>query len=210
LVGLAGCSHGQNGVDPKTIRLNRHPSEAIDISGVVAQPLRVDRLRVVFRTQSSLPFCNGVTLPDGGPFPLRATVSAPTIHVGDRVSAKVYADRFAAGLCGWRFAEAYAVVRDGDRDETQALIAASSSERSSDRDFSRRTTTHYCGYAGEFGCSQGPIADPSYLPIAIDPNHRRVQFVIRKSAFPPASDYRAPCRDPVTDVATYPCRSKGN
>jgi len=209
LVGLAGCSYGQNGVDPKAIGLNRHPSEVIDVSGVVAQPLRVDRLRVVFRTRSSLPFCNGITLPDGGPFPLRATVSAPTIQVGDRVSARVYADRFAAGLCGWRFAEAYAVVRDEDRDETQALIAANSSEVSSDRDFSRLTTTHYCGYRGEFGCSQGPIGDPSYLPITIDPNHRRVQFVIRISAYPPTNDYRAPCRDPVTDVVTYPCRSKG-
>ena len=210
-VGLAGCSYGQHGVDPKTIRQNRHPSEAIDISGVVAQPLQVQRVRVVFATHSSLPFCNGLNFPDGGPFPLRATVFASTTQVGDRVSAKVYADRFSSGLCGWRFAEADAVVRDGDRDETQALIAASSSEISSDRDFSRLTTTHYCGYNfSQFNCGGGGIGDRSYFPIAIDAEHRRVQFEFRLVAYPPAPDYHAPCRDHETDVPFYPCRSKGD
>jgi hypothetical protein len=209
-VGLAGCSYGQHGVDPKTIRLNRHPSEAIDISGVVARPFRVDRLRMVFATHSSLPFCNGLNFPDGGPFPLRATVFVPVAQVDARVSARVYADRLASGLCGWRFAEVNVVVRDGDRDETQALIANSSSEISSDGDFSRLTSTHYCGYSfSQFTCSGSGIGDRSYFPITIDPEHRRVQFEVRLAAYPPAADYRAPCRDPETDVPFYPCRSKG-
>jgi hypothetical protein len=212
LAGLTGCSYGQRATDAKSVRLNPHPTEMIDVSGVVADPLSVRTLRAVYRTHSSLPFCNGLNFPDGGPFPRHLNLDVPTIDVGGRLTARIAADRYA-GLCGWRLSDINAVVRDGDRDYRPVLISRAladlyASERRSGP--LRDVTTSYCGYRmTDFSCSDGPVGDDSYWPVLTDREHRQVKFVIRLGGYPPPANYHAPCRSLDDGAPYFPCRPGG-
>jgi hypothetical protein len=212
LASLTCCSYGQKGRNPQSVLRNPHPTEVIEVSGVVASPLRVDRLRAIYRTHSSLPFCNGSTLPDGGPFPLHLNVDVPTVKTGEGVKAKIEADRYVS-LCGWRLSDIYAVVRDGDRDRTQELIArALADEPRAQRPDGIRTdlTMNHCGYGADFWCPGNGIGNDDYWPVFTDADHRQVRFVIRLGRYPPPSNYRAPCRDSEGDTPYFPCRTKGD
>jgi hypothetical protein len=211
LVSLACCSYGQESKDPRSVLRNPHPTEVIEVSGLVAAPLRVDKLRAIYRTHSSLPFCNGINLPAGGPFPLHLNVDVPTVKAGEGVTAKIEADRFIS-LCGWRLSDIYAVVRDGDRDHTQELIArALADDPHALRPDGVRTdlTMTYCGYVGFLFCPGSGVGTDDYWPVFTDAEHRQVRFVVRLGRYPPPSNYHAPCRDPEADTPYYPCRAKG-
>jgi hypothetical protein len=208
LISLTCCSYGQREADSKSVRLNPNPNETIDVSGVVAAPLRVERLRVIYRTHSSLPFCNGVTFPDGGPFPRHLSIDVPTVNAGGRITAEIQADRYS-GICGWSLSDIYAVVRDGGRDSAQDLVGKALPRflAAAQRNGARGDlTTAYCGYKHtDFSCTDGPVGDDSYLPVIADPKHRHLRFEIRLGGYPPPPGYRAPCRDPEFGTPYYPC-----
>jgi hypothetical protein len=105
------------------------------------------------------------------------------------------------------------VLKDGDRDQTQPLIAVSSNQAglraTGAVHQSGETATFYCGYGhGPFGCVDGAIGDASYLPVEVTSTVRRVSFVIRDSGHPAAAGYVAPCRD-AEGTAVSPCAVAG-
>lgn len=212
LIGVAGCSYGQEGTNPNLVRQNAHPTELIEVSGTVAAPLRVDKLHAIYKTHSSMPFCKGLNFPDDGPFPLHIDLDVPTVVTSGKVAAKIEVDRYT-GVCEWRLSDIYAVVQDGDRDHTQELIARALADepdgRRPDGIRSDLTTTH-CGYGSWFWCPGNSIGNYDYWPVLTDRDHRQVRFVVSLGNYPPPSDYRAPCRNPERlDTPYFPCRTKG-
>jgi hypothetical protein len=209
LPGLTACSYGHRGADPKSVRLNARPQEIVEVSGTVAPPLRAEKLRAVYLTHSSLPFCNGLNFPDGGPFPRRLYLDVPTIEAGGRLTAKIAVDRYA-GLCGWRLSDINAVVRDGDRDRAEDLISQAWADlRTFERESlpRRDLTTSSCGYDfTDFSCGGVAAGDDSYIPVLTDREHLQVRFAIRLGRYPAPSGYRAPCRNADDGTPYSPCR----
>lgn len=188
LTGLACCSYGQDGKNPNSVRQNPQPTEVIEVSGSVEAPLRVDKLHAIYKTHSSLPFCNGLNFPDGGPFPLHIGIDVPTVEASGSVAAKIAVDRYT-GVCKWRLSDIYAVVRDGDRDHTQELIARALADEPDARrpdDIRSDLTKNHCGYRGSFSCLGNGIGNDEYWPVLTDQNHRQVSFVVSLGKYPPA------------------------
>ena len=215
LIALAGCSYGQKGVDPRSLSLNPRAVEAIQVRGVVPDQFRIRQIRAIYQTDSSLPMCNGLNFPDGGPFPLHSSLTVPADDQMGRITSEVLGDRYSSGLCGWRLSAISAVVEDGERDRTQVLIASmpAALERANQgfpQPSGREPVVHYCGYAhGDFGCGDGPIGDASYMPATLDRGAREARFVIRVGKYPAPITYRRPCRDAETDVPVWPCPTNG-
>jgi hypothetical protein len=213
LVGLAGCHYGQLGVDPSLVSLNPHPTEIIDVSGVVAGPLRVYKLHLVYRTHSSLPSCNGIDLPDGGSFPRHLDVDLPMVLEAGELTAKVAVDRYE-GACGWRLWTISAVIRDEDRALANEVVASAAEAAAG---LQRPETgappdqmIAYCGYTtAYFSCSGASAGDKRYLPVIIDAAHRDAKFDFRLGQYPPPHGYRPPCRNPDLSVRIPPCRAEG-
>lgn len=209
LVGLAGC-YNRSAVDPGSVSLNPHPTELIDVSGVVAAPLRVDKLHLDYQTHSWLPFCNGLDFPDGGTFARHLEVDVPMVQAAGQLTAKVAADRYA-GICGWRLSNIAAVIRDGDRASWDDEIAANpvyGLQRPATGGPPDQVIV-YCGYTTtEFYCGFVSDGDKRYLPVILDRAHRDVKFDIRLDHYPPPPGYRPLCsNDP--RVPYPPCKPSG-
>jgi len=207
-----GCSVGAGGVDPRSLTLNPHPSQVIQVIAKLPDRYAVERLKVTYSTDSSLPTCNGLNFPDGGPFPLKSNIYVPTTREAGQIRASIQADKFVPGPCGWRLAAVYAVVEDAGRDISLPLVAIGYEwyqdhhllgEQHQTGDMS----TFYCGYRSRFfGCDDGPIGDVGYLPVELMGQESQLRFSIRDSGFRPPVGYHTPCRNddgaPVTLVAT--------
>lgn len=195
------CSYGNEGVDPRSLSSNPHPGPAVEITGSIPDRFSVDKLRVVYATASSSPFCNGLELPDRGPFPLRSTLYVPTKRVGDKVVAQVQPDKFASGPCRWELSGVYAVLRNAVREETQPLVAigydwGKSHGLLGDAEKVGYTSTFYCGYKhGPFMCGDGAVGDTSYYPVEIKTGVRQAQFVIHESGYRAPPGYHTPLRN---------------
>jgi hypothetical protein len=208
LVAVAGCSVGTKAIDPRSLSVNRHPGPPIQVIGTVPGNFAVEELIATYRTNSSLPFCNGIGLPEPGPSPLRTEPRIKTVRRGNQVSAAVQPDRFSTGLCGWKLWGIDAVLRDPGRDRTRVAIArvyAVFERAEYPTIWPHPVTTSTCGYrTTDFSCSDGKVGDASYLPVDLNESPRQVTFAIRDSGYPAPAGYRAPCRDE-NDVPVYPC-----
>ena len=188
----AGCSHGANPVDANSLPLNPHPGPTVEIIGDIPTHFAVDRFRVVYGTNSPSASCNGANYPDGGPFPLWTEIYVSARRAGDEVATEIEPDRYLPGPCRWQIEGVHAILRNGDGETTEPLVAIDHnwSQRYAARGDAQQvgqTATFYCGRKhGAFGCSDGPPGDSSYLPVQIKAGDRQARFVVHNSG------YRAP------------------
>jgi hypothetical protein len=214
LVGLAGCSYGPPAADPKSVSLKSHPTEIIDVSGVMAAPLRVDRLRLVYRSHSPLPACNSFDgFPDGGPYPRHFDVDVPMIETAGQLTAHIAVDR-DAGVCGWRLWTIAAVIQDEDRAVIQQVIASAVETAAGlprpATDVPPDRMIAYCGYTTpNFSCGGASAGDKRYTPVLFDSVHHDVKFDLRLGQYPPPPGYRPPCRNLDGSLSNPPCPPNG-
>ena len=184
--GLSGaCSYGHDGVDATSIRRNPHPVQIVQVSGTVPREFKVDAFRVIYATDSPLPFCNGLDLPDGGPFPLKSDIVIPASRNGDLVSVRVERDRYAPSLCRWKLDHVFAVVTSPENDKVETPITFGYLSLPS------------CGYKHRFfGCVDSEPGQASYAPLPAKDGNRLAKFVIRDSGYRAPSDYEPPRRAP--------------
>lgn len=207
------CNYGQRAVEPRSLRLNSHLGPGIRVIGTLPERYTVDKMRVTYRTNSSLSSCNGLNFPDGGAFPLRSNLYVPMTRSRNEALGEIQPDRYASGPCRWQLTEVYAVLKDGDRDETQPLVGINyvwyrDHGLLGDEHQSANISTFFCGYEHKyFGCDNGKIGDMSSLPIELHAGDEKLRFAIHDSGYHPPPGYRAPCRD---DTGVQLSRCPGN
>jgi hypothetical protein len=165
--------------------LNPHPTDIIEVSGVVA---------------------------DGGSYPRHLDVDIPVIQSAGQLTARLAGDRYARA-CGWRLWTIAAVIRDEDRAVIHEVIASAAVTtvglKRPATGIPLDLTIACCGYPiALFSCGGASVGDKRYLPVIFDAAHRDVSLEYRLGRYPPP-DYRPPCTRLDGRLSNAPCPVTG-
>jgi hypothetical protein len=179
-IACAGCS---NNVNPSHLLKNPNPGKEIVFSGVLPPDFAVSRLKVVYSTESSLPFCNAFsyTMP-----PRNAIVFVATRRFENTVTAEIQPNKYLSGICHWQMAQVYALLDNDRGEQDNPLIAINyrwykaHSLLSDSGDQPTDTSIFYCGHkTHDFRCVDGEKGDSSYFPVLMKAGTSHVNFVLR-------------------------------